>query len=129
MKQAQKGFTLIELVIVVAVLVILVSLSYPSFAGFVRKTHRADAQVTLLEWANRQEIWRADHPDYSSDLAPGNTEHYTFSMVSTPTSFTLTATAIGVQANDKEAGVDCPALTINQAGVPGPAGHEKCWSK
>lgn len=129
MKRLKNGFSLIELMIVIAVVATLVTLSYPSYAGFIRKANRAQAQTALLDWANRQEIWRADHPGYNSGINPGNTEFYTYSMVSTATSYTLTATAIGTQAEDMEKGVSCVAMTLLQDGTTGPAGHQQCWGQ
>ncbi len=127
MKTNQKGFSLIELMIVIALVAILVMLSYPSYASFIRKADRVKAHVTLLDWANRQEIWRADNISYSADINPANDENYTYSIVSTATSFTLTATAIGGQAADQEHGVSCGTLTLDQAGAQGPSGHLACW--
>jgi len=129
MKRIKNGFSLIELMIVIAVVTTLVTLSYPSYASFIRKANRAQAQAALLDWANRQEIWRADHPSYNPDINPGNTEFYTYSMVSTATSYTLTATAIGNQANDVEKGVSCVTMTLLQDGSTGPAGHQHRWGE
>lgn len=127
MKHHVKGFSLIELMIVIAVIAILLALSYPSYASFVRKSNRSEAVVTLLDWANRQDIWRAEHPDYSADITPPNSELYSYSIASTAISYTLTATALDQQASDKEDGIACTALTLNQEGVMGPSGHETCW--
>ena len=127
MKNIEKGFSLIELMIVVSIVAILLALSYPSYANFVRKSNRAEAVVILLDWANRQDIWRADNPSYSTDMTPGDTDLYTFSMVNTAVSYTLTATAKDDQAGDKEDGVSCTVMTLNQAGIIGPADYEACW--
>ena len=129
MKYFKKGFSLMELIIVVAVIAILVTLSYPSYISFVRKADRSEAQADLLDWANRQEVWRADHPGYNTTINPSDTESYAYTMVSTATTFTLTATAQGSQAKDEEAGVSCGSLTLIQTGFRGPSGHQKCWGK
>ena len=127
MKRFENGFSLIELMIVIAVVATLVSLAYPSYANFIRKADRAQAKTTMLDWANRQEVWRADHPTYNTGINPANTELYTYTMTSTATSFTLTATAIGRQASDKEDGVSCVTMTLLQDGSVGPAGYQQCW--
>ena len=127
--QAKSGFTLVELMIAIAVVAILVTLSYPSYIHFVLRANRSDAQLTLQDWANQQEIWRADHPVYNTGINPSNTDKYTYSMVSTATSFTLTATAIGRQAADEQDGVSCATVTLRQDGAPGPDGHQLCWGK
>jgi type IV pilus assembly protein PilE len=123
------GFSLIELMIAITVVAILVTLSYPSYIHFIRKADRSEAQVTLQDWANRQEVWRADHITYNTGINPSNTSSYTYSMTSTATSFTLTATAIARQAADTEAGVSCAIMTLRQDGSPGPGGTQSCWGK
>lgn len=124
-----RGMTLFELMVVVAVVAILVSIAYPSYSGFIRKAHRAEAQTTLLDWANRQENWRADHTSYNADFTPASTEYYSYSMASTATSFTLTANALNAQLKDKEKGVPCSSMNINEAGVVGPPAKQVCWRK
>jgi len=126
---ANTGFTLVELMITVAIVAILAALSYPSYIHYVLKADRTQAQMTLQDWANRQQVWRADHPAYSSGINPSNTEQYTYSMVSTADSFTLTATATGRQAADKEEGVSCTTMTLRQDGSTGPDGKQMCWAK
>lgn len=127
MQKIKKGFSLVELIIVIAVIAILVTLSYPSYVSFIRKADRAEARVDLLDWANRQAVWRADHASYNSDINPVDTDLYTYTMVSTATSFTLTATATGAQTADEEDGVTCASITLDQAGTQGPAGYQACW--
>ncbi len=129
MKIFNTGFTLIELMIVITIVAILLTLSYPSYLSFIRKADRAEAQATLLDWANRQEIWRADNPGYNLDINPQDTNLYSYSIIANNGSFTLTATALASQTSDKEAGVGCSTLTLNQAGMKGPTGHKQCWDK
>jgi type IV pilus assembly protein PilE len=125
----KNGFSLIELMIVTALIAILVTLSYPSYISFVRKADRTEAITTLLDWANRQQVWRADHPSYNTGINPANTENYSYSITATATSFTLTATALNVQTEDKEDGVACSTLTLDHAGNKGPGGHLECWGE
>ena len=125
MKKQENGFSLVELMIVITVVAILVTLSYPSYISFIRKAERTDAQVELLDWANRQQVWRADHITYNADINPTNTDNYVYTIVSTATSFTLTATAQGGQASDTEDGINCASLTLNQAGTQG--ANLVCW--
>ena len=128
-RQPETGFSLIELIITVAVIAILLTLSFPAYIQFVRRADRTEAQMALQDWANQQEVWRADHPSYSTVIKPSNTPTYTYSMVSTATSFTLTATAAGRQAADKEDGISCATMTLKQDGTPGPNGYQHCWGK
>lgn len=127
MSYIEKGFTLIELMVVIAIVAILVTLSYPSYVQFVRKADRSEAQADLQDWSNRQEVWRADNMGYNTNINPTDTELYAYTMVSTDSTFTLTATALGDQAADKEAGVSCATMTLIQDGSPGPDGHQSCW--
>ena len=53
-----KGFTIIELMIVILIVAILVALAYPSYINYVRKAKRGEAQQLLLNWSINQEIWR-----------------------------------------------------------------------
>lgn len=53
MVKQQKGFTLIELMIVVAVIAILAAIAYPSYQDYIRRTKRADMQSTMLDIAAR----------------------------------------------------------------------------
>ena len=128
MKPTNKGFSLMELVVVVTIIAILMTLAYPSYINFIRKAHRSDAALELLDWANRQQIWRADHTTYNANINPGNTEHYTFAISNmTATTYTLTATPQWAQANDKEDGVACSSLTLDEDGTQGPSGKLVCW--
>jgi type IV pilus assembly protein PilE len=124
----QAGFTLIELMIVVAILGVLLVLAIPSYTDYVRKANRGDAQAELLDWANRLEIYRAGNPTYDSGGAVSAPTHprYNFSAVAGANTFTLTAdpTGVGKQNTDAERGTTCDPLTINQAGVKEPP---VCW--
>ena len=123
-----KGFSIIELMVVVTIVAILVTLAIPSFTRFVRKAHRGDAQELLLNWANNQEIWRAAHTTYADGttaLGVPTHEQYTFSVSGVSnTAYLLTATAGGEQAKDEDMGASCAVLTLNQSNVKLPPG---CW--
>lgn len=127
--RAARGFSLIELMITVSVVAILATLAYPSYASFIRKAKRVEAQAELMNWANRQMSWRADHPSYSATIRPNDTDNYAYTIVFTASSFTLTATALNDQLKDKESGTACTQMSIDQDGAVGPSGYEKCWRK
>ena len=125
----QTGFTLLELMIVVAIIGIIASIAYPSYQEQVRQSRRANAQANLMELASYMERFYTENFTYAGAGAnlPFNqspksgTAFYQIALpVNNLTAFTLTATAQGGQAAD----VNCTPLTITQTGATGPAG---CW--
>jgi len=116
------GFTLVELLIVIAIIGILAGVAYPSYMQYVLTAKRSEAQSTLVDLANRQEMYYLDHHQYATDLKtelglsadPYISEHGYYSLTTSSAvvtaDFTLTATAINEQAADS----DCATLTINQ---------------
>jgi type IV pilus assembly protein PilE len=64
-----QGFTLIELMITVAIVGILAAIAYPSYTAQVQKSRRADAQIALQEIAQRQEAYFLRNRSYAKDVA------------------------------------------------------------
>ena len=130
----QVGFTLIELMIVVAIIGILAAVAYPSYQQYVLRTHRADAQADLLELAQWLERRYSTMNRYSqvdgiiTGQLPFNQTprtgaaryNLTGVVAANGQAFTLTATPTAVQAADA-----CGAMSINQLGVTLPAVN--CW--
>jgi type IV pilus assembly protein PilE len=126
-KQNSKGFTLVELMIVVGIVAILVALALPSYTRYVRKANRGEAQQILLNWSNNQEIWRANDTDYAGvgDITPPTHDKYNFTVASDTNTYTLTATATTPdQLKDSERGNPCSPLALNQANEKTP---DDCW--
>ena len=129
-----KGFTLLELLIVIAIIGILAGVAYPSYMQYLLKSKRSEAQSILIELANRQEMYYLDHHQYAADLKtelglsanPFITENGYYSVSSSSATatvdFTLTATAINTQAAD----TDCAKLGINQ-NLEKTATSSSCW--
>ena len=121
--KTSRGFTLIEVMIVVAVVAILAAIALPSYQDSVRKSRRGQAKADLLELV--QMLERAYSTDrtyarYSTLASPLNQSprdgdaRYTISIEDvTATTYTLTATPQGGQVNDSR----CGTLTINQLGA------------
>jgi len=123
----KKGFTLVELMITVGIVAILVALALPSYTQYIRKANRGEAQQLLMNWANNQEIWRANDTDYATigELPAPSHDKYDFTLSDrSATDFTLTADPKGSQVADKNQGVDCDPLTLDQSNVKTP---DKCW--
>jgi type IV pilus assembly protein PilE len=121
------GFSLIELLITVAVISILAAIAYPSCTSYIQKGRRGEAKAVLQDLQLRQEKWRANHNTYgsSTDIGVSNGTYYNYAVsANTATTYTLQATAQGNQASDKEGGVACSPLSLNQSNTKLPAG---CW--
>jgi len=136
MKQSNKGFTLIELMITVAILGILATVALPQYQDYISRTSRSDATKALQRMADAQEqfVLRNNASSYTTDVSligGSQTEHgyYTLSVVSADAStYVLQATAIGSerQINDIDGALDCRTLTLSNTMIKTPAG---CWVK
>ncbi len=126
------GFTLIELMIVVAIIAIIAAIAYPSYSNYVYRARRADAQEMLMRVAAAQERYYTNMNNYAttaqlggSDLSEQNHYKVSVDLGNSNQTYTLTATPQGVQAADK-----CKNLTLTNSGAKAFTGAEtngKCW--
>jgi len=124
----QNGFTLVEMMIVVAIIGILASIAYPAYQQYLLSSRRAQAQSEMLRIQLGQEKWRANNNSYTSTLSEtGFTEtnpFYDYSITGTSAfGYTIKAAAKSTQTND----TGCTTLTLDQSGGKGSA--SACWKK
>ena len=144
--KAQHGVTLIELMIVVAIIAILSAVAYPSYDRYVIKTKRSVAQSALLQVADRQQQFFMDNKQFATDLTnlgfPANPyvvdDDANQTVTSDPkaayslalsnvTATTWTATAAPLQGQLSR-DTYCGSLSITQAGAKGKTGaSDDCW--
>lgn len=126
----QRGFTLIEMMIVVAIVAIIAAIALPSYQDYVRRGQRTEAIAALNDLQLRQEQFRTNNPTFNLAMTVPVASHYTLSIqTATATRYVLRAVATGDQVND----TGCTQLEIEfNAGVttrrPDPA-SSSCWRR
>lgn len=133
MKYSARGFTLIELMIVVVIIGIIAMFAYPAYLDYVRKGRRAEAQKVLMAGQIGEERYRSYFNTYgdatslaAENLNMGTADFFTFTVnvpiASAATHYTLTASASGDQLKD----TNCTTMTLDQSNVMSPA---SCWKR
>lgn len=119
------GFTLIELMIAVAIAGILAFIALPAYQQHILKSNRADAIETLATTATTLERQFTNTNSYQGLALPtqSTNNNYSITAVVTATTFTLTATAKGKQSKDTE----CATFSLDQAGVKTATTAGACW--
>ena len=147
-RRAQRGFTLIELMITVAIIGILLRIAYPAYNNAVVKSRRSEAKTALLDLAQREERFLATSNQYSTSapelgfastmtitasapmtVSVGTASNYTIEVVTSgPTFFTATARPTGPQ---KTKDLQCQNFVLDSTGVQSISGGTStasdCW--
>lgn len=143
------GFTLIEVMVVVAIVAILAAIAIPSYAAFIQRSNRSEARNALLEAAVWMERWRTERGLYGNAPATPTVAPATFPFTQTPSApaaakytiapptiaalgigYLITASPTGAMAGDL-----CGDLTIDHSGARGftgaspPATQDICWNR
>jgi len=132
----KNGFTLVEMMVVVAIVGILAAIAYPSYTEFIMKGRRTDGKNALLTATGAMERYFSENGRYVTSaggstcpnvFSANSTEnHYAITAICADTTFTITATPQNAQSTDK-----CGSLTINQAQAKGVSGGTlsatSCW--
>ena len=144
-----KGFTLIELMIVIAVLAIIATIALPSFLGQIQKARRADAKQALFDVAAKLEQYYQDnkgyptvanmdllYPDVDATTFTSVEGHYTigFNGVPTATTYSIQAVPAGAQVAETGCGAGdscCGTFQLNHLGEKTVTGAtlpaDRCW--
>lgn len=131
-----RGFTLIEMMIALAIIGILAAVAYPSYSEYVKKTRRSEAAAVLLEGAQVAERQFSQTGGYANAPVPAQSPNsgaavYLIALVTDAADpvvaggFAVTATAVqgGTMAGDV-----CAAMSINGLGERLPD-NDKCWRR
>jgi len=127
------GFTLIELMIVLAVLSIIVAVGYPSYQEHVKKSHRAEGMGQLLELADRMERAYSDSGTYPTDIsevyvATTDNGFYTLSIVTANNiSFIVSAAPTSLGGQDKDKCKTFTLTSLGQKSISGSVPNSQCW--
>ena len=125
-----RGFTLIELMMVVAILGILAAIAIPAYGNYIRNAERSDGMTALMEVRMAQERFRANNPSYTATIgaltgvqSTSPEGLYNLAVTAaTATSFTATATKSGGRTDTA-----CATLTLTYAAGEVTRGPVGCW--
>lgn len=133
-----KGFTLVEMLIVLVILGVLLGIGFPAYQGYSLRAHRADAHESLLDISARLERFVAQNNRYTTEISAATglginrvtsaEGYYTLGIAACPAGnisvcYVITATATGPQTAD----TDCLEITYDSNGNRGGTTPGECW--
>jgi len=133
--KTKKGFTLIELMIVIAVIAIVVAIAIPAYSDYITRSKRADGKTGLLALQLEQEKYRANNPTYAAAASLGLPAdspdgHYQINV----TSFSAASYALSAAPNASQNDPECATLTIDESSNKSATGTAvdplaTCWQR
>jgi len=134
LRKLTKGFTIMELLVALAILGILTAIAIPAYKGYNLKARRADGLHAVLAIQLAEEKYRTHNTQYGdlTQVWGGNTAspagHYTLAISAVgASSYTVTASAAGAQTNDTENGTACSTLTLTYSNGTTIKTPTDCW--
>jgi len=126
-----KGFTLIELMIVITIIAILASIAFPSYQESVRKSRRGAAKADLVELANVMERYFTENNTYIGATFPEHisSDYYSYTVTAAPAPASATSTFIlsATPSTSSQSSDKCGTMTLNQMGSKTTTGTTGCW--
>lgn len=131
-----RGFTIVEVVIVMLIVAVLTAIALPSYSAYVQRASRSEARGQLLQAGLWMERWRTENGTYAGAALPIGLQQspmtgaakYNIALGGlTATTYTITATPVGAMAGDQ-----CGNLSVNQLSQrarSGAAPFELCWDR
>lgn len=139
--RALKGFTLLELMIVVAIVSILAAIAYPAYTSYVLRANRSEAKAALLDAASREEGFYLDDKTYTATIGSGGLNMatttpsgvYTIQVAATascPITTCYVLQAVPVTGTIQTKDTSCGTLTLDSnktKGITGSGTVSTCW--
>lgn len=149
MRKIDRGFSLIEVMVVIIIIAIMASIGIPSYRQYMMRAQRADATGTLMRMASAQEKFYLQNNRYAgaAEMGPAppaglgipTTEHGYYTLAVAPAAAGLaagyTATATVPGGSPQQSDTDCVSFTVNEQGVRtsmdngGMDSSAECWRR